>query len=828
MDSSSVKHEIEGRLVQIERQISALQAEKYELKVQLADFESALASSRTSAAPETLTKWSNGDKFTVMDKDLASHAKRLFGISKFRPLQLPVMRAVLSGCDTVAVMPTGSGKSLLYQLPAVMLPGLTLVVSPLRSLMRDQVLQLQAAGVHAAFLAAGQERSHATAVYAAMLGKGGRASSGVGGVKRPRAGHSEVGAGEGVGPPPSPLPGQLKVLFVTPERIAKSKLLKSKLEAAHKSGLLSLLVVDEVHCVSQWGHDFRPDFKQLSVLKAQFPAVPCLGLTATASNKVLQDVQRMLQLTDCQVFRTSVRRPNLFLEVQPKANTASGVAEQLTSIVQQAQGGAGIVYCLSRKDAETCTAALLETGVAAGCYHAWLSDEQRESVHDAWAAGALQVICATVAFGMGINMLRVRFVVHHSLPKSVEGYSQEAGRAGRDGAPARCVLLYRASDVFRQSIMAYSEQGGLAKLYAMAAYAQAAPPRAKAPLAPSSSASTASAATSFTDLRAQHARRGRHALLASAFGEDPVRDCPFGNAGLDESGFPLWCGCDVLVAGTQDTTKTWHAVGVDASHFAAYLAVAVVCIAGKVEDWTCTSAAGVFCGGIEAIPSQLSSPEGASGYTLKQLLAEFHKWDRQQFRRGFHHHQLLQEWSKVTGEPLSPAVSAEKHKRIGQAIEQSAWEEIAVALLLQGVLKEAFSWTAYSTISYLAVGSRAKLKQLCAGKVAVRISVQQNPAESPTLFGQWCSQWSLRGGDSWADLQQATQAASQAEGTAAAAAPRDIADIAPLGNGVRTPGVLPTAAPRAAVVSPPGAPTAASRVSDVVELLSSDSEGDWA
>jgi len=808
MAAGDFKISIKARLSAIESEIMGLEMEREGLRVQLAEFESAVASSRTTAAPDTLLKWSDGTQHTQFDTRLLQSAKDLFGIEKFRPLQLPVMRAVMAGNDAVAVMPTGSGKSLLYQIPATLLPGVALVVSPLRSLMRDQTQQLVAAGVPAAFLAAGQDRSHATAVYASMLGKG--AVPQMGGSKRARS--------EGGGPPDSP-PLQLKVLFVTPERIAKSKLLKSKLEAVHKAGLLSLLVVDEVHCVSQWGHDFRPDFKHLSVLKMQFPSTPCLGLTATASDQVLQDVQGMLRMNDCQVFRTSVRRPNLFLEVQRKANTATAVAEQVAGIVQDAAGGAGIVYCLSRKDAEATTAALLERGFAAGCYHAWLSDEQRESVHDAWAQGSLQVICATVAFGMGINMLHVRFVIHHSMPKSVEGYSQEAGRAGRDGQPARCVLLYHAGDVFRQSIMAYSEKSGLAKLYAMAEYAQATPHKLLAP-----SAAGGGGGVSEAQRKASLARDGRHARLAAAFGEDPVLGCPFGPAGLAKDDFPMWCGCDVLMgrtAGLEPGQGGNPPHQRDVSHLAAYVAVAVACLCAKADAGECSAANGVFCGAACDLPNRMSSSSGAPGLTLKQLLTEFHKWDRKQHKGGFNLQHLQREWrgvQKHAGGSGSASVETD-HKptaRIGQALDSCGWEQLMVALLLRGVLKEAFAWTAYSTISYLTIGSRHQMKQLCSGKLQICMASVNEQAASPGLYQQWCAGWARRNGAKWSELQVATQAVPEAAAIQATVQQGGAMHAAVYSGSSSAAGAA-AAVPRAS----PGPPT------KVVELLSSsDSEDD--
>jgi ATP-dependent DNA helicase Q1 len=723
------------RIGYLSQSIAEFEAERSELRSQLSDFEAESGARAASEAPATLKQWASTEKATPIDLKLHTAAKALFGIQVFRPLQLPVMRSLLAGNDTIAVMPTGSGKSLLFQLPALISEGVSIVVSPLRSLMRDQVRQLKAAGVKAEFLCAGQDRSHAPAVYRAMLH-----SIKSGGTKRPRESGETATSSGAAAPLPLSSDGslQLKLLFVTPERLAKSKLLKSKLEAAHSAGLLRFIIIDEVHCVSQWGHDFRPDFKQLSVLKTQFPDVACLGLTATAGSQVLSDVQKMLRLKNCQVFRTSVRRPNLFLEVQRKAASASGAFAQVARIVQEAEGGAGIVYCLSRKDAEATTSALIDAGVAAGCYHAWLGDEQREAVHDAWSAGHVQVICATVAFGMGINMLHVRFVVHHSLPKSLEGYSQEAGRAGRDGVPARCVLLYRPEDLFRQSVMVYSEQHGLSKLYAVAKYAQ-----------------------NVGDKDASSkAEGGRHAKLASAFGEDARQVCPFGDAGFDKLGYPLWCGCDLLAPAADARVQE------DALHLAAYLAIGVHCCLRNVPEcsWATEQAGSPFASSILSLDAP--KRDVGNGFTFKQLLTEFQKWDRKQAKLGFKLPQLQAAWTIATGKAMNTTAGVTgamkpAAKCIGAVLPNETWGELLISLLLQRILVEHFTWSAYCTFSYIAEGGASRLRQLCGGQIQVfsdTCTGQSAGGGTGQPFMKWSSEWQARDGCSWTLQQQATQA----------------------------------------------------------------------
>ena len=336
---------------------------------------------------------------------LPSLLKQVFGYDSFRPLQQEIMAASLARQDTVAILPTGAGKSLCYQLPALVRDGLTVVVSPLIALMKDQVDQLQAAGVAATFL-------NSTLDPAEL-----------------RARESEL------------TEGKYQLLYVAPERLLAGdfpqKLTRWNVRA---------IAVDEAHCISEWGHDFRPEYRQLATLRDRFPGTPFLALTATATPRVREDIVSQLRLVDPQVFISSFNRPNLSYRVIPKDRPTRQVWEFAAARPQDS----GIVYCQSRKSTEALAAALRAEGISALAYHAGLDPSERSNNQDAFLRDEARVVCATVAFGMGINKPNVRWVIHADLPKNVEGYYQETGRAGRDGLPADCLLLYSRGDVMKQ------------------------------------------------------------------------------------------------------------------------------------------------------------------------------------------------------------------------------------------------------------------------------------------------------------------------------------------------------------------------------------------
>lgn len=350
--------------------------------------------------------------------------RTVFKLDALRPLQGQVIRAILRGEDVLCLMPAGGGKSLCYQLPAVMPESignnsLTLVISPLLALITDQVAALQRLGnVKVAALSSLISKEETTQVLRSLDPPG----------------------------PESPW-----ILYCTPERIVSTKRLMAKLEKVYKSGRLRLIAIDECHCASSWGNDFRPDYRKLGILRQQFPETPVIALTATATTKVCDDVVDLLGIPGAQFFQASINRPNLFYEVVRKPATNDELVKDIASWIQtHFNRSSGIVYVLTRKDAEEFARSLKATGISAEAYHADMDPDKRLGLQAAWYDGSLLVMVATVAFGMGISKPDVRFVIHHSLPKSLENYYQESGRAGRDGLPARCRLYYRFGDYLRQ------------------------------------------------------------------------------------------------------------------------------------------------------------------------------------------------------------------------------------------------------------------------------------------------------------------------------------------------------------------------------------------
>ncbi|CAI9755551.1 unnamed protein product [Fraxinus pennsylvanica] len=433
--------DVEIKLQDVQGQIKSLldqQEELYERQSELKALLDHFESSRSCGEDETsvsLKNWSGTFEWDSQADDIRFN---VFGISSYRINQREIINAIISGRDVLVIMAAGGGKSLCYQLPAVLRNGVSLVVSPLLSLIQDQVMSLAALGIPSFMLTSTTSKEDEKFIYKAL----------------------EKGEGE------------LKILYVTPEKISKSKRFMSKLEKCHHAGRLSLISIDEAHCCSQWGHDFRPDYKNLGILKTQFPDVPLIALTATATKKVQDDLIEMLHIPKCIKFMSTVNRPNLFYMVREKSSVGKLVVDRIAEYIQTSypNNESGIVYCFSRKECEQVAKELRDRGISADYYHADMDVNSREKVHLRWSKSKLQVIVGTVAFGMGINKPDVRFVIHHSLSKSMETYYQESGRAGRDGLPSECLLYFRPADVPRQSSMVFYENSGLQNLYDIVRY----------------------------------------------------------------------------------------------------------------------------------------------------------------------------------------------------------------------------------------------------------------------------------------------------------------------------------------------------------------------
>jgi ATP-dependent DNA helicase RecQ len=344
----------------------------------------------------------------------ASILKETFGYDTFRPLQAEVIDNILARRDTLAVMPTGGGKSLCYQIPSLLLNGLTVVVSPLIALMKDQVEQLRAFGVPSLFL----NSTLSPQEYQENMDY----------VRR----------------------GEVKLMYVAPETLLTSRIL-SLLDSVQ----VDCITIDEAHCISEWGHDFRPEYRQLVEVRKRYPSAVCLALTATATSRVRQDIRTTLKFSSTNEFIASFNRENLYIEVLPKRDAYGQTIELLERYKDQS----GIVYCFSRRQVDELAAYLKMRGYSVRPYHAGLEDTERKRNQEAFIRDDAQIMVATIAFGMGINKPNVRFVIHFDLPKSIEGYYQEIGRAGRDGLPAHCVLFYSYGDVAKINYFIDQKQG---------------------------------------------------------------------------------------------------------------------------------------------------------------------------------------------------------------------------------------------------------------------------------------------------------------------------------------------------------------------------------
>lgn len=339
-----------------------------------------------------------------------------FGFKNFLPLQKEVIADVLKNKDTLVVLPTGGGKSLCYQLPAVMLPGITLVISPLIALMKDQVGSLKDNNIKATYLNSSL------------------------GIREERAVKEEIQK------------GGTKLLYIAPERMLKPEFIDFM--SALK---VSLIAIDEAHCISEWGHDFRPEYRNIASLRKLFPNVPIIALTASATTRVRQDIARQLEFKNHSLHTASFDRSNLRYYVRPKHETYT----QILNYIEDHPGDSGIIYCHSRAGVNNIVASLISDGVEALPYHAGLPTKERTENQEQFMKGKVKVMAATIAFGMGIDKSDIRFVIHHDLPKNLEGYYQETGRAGRDNESADCILFFSYADKMKHEFFIKKSQNPL-------------------------------------------------------------------------------------------------------------------------------------------------------------------------------------------------------------------------------------------------------------------------------------------------------------------------------------------------------------------------------
>lgn len=491
--------EVEHRLDVLQEQLDSLNAEKTKLvavrnsiaqQIQQAVDEEEEAEQRVFREANLKIVWKSPKDF-AWSPYVPELARHFFNLDGFRPGQLETINATLSQRDVFMIAATGHGKSLTYQLPALLHDSFTLVISPLVSLSRDQVLGLADKGIKAAMVSAQTPKDEEKQILDEMLF--GSAGSGVAGASK-AAGKMPLAPGARASGPPDYAAylknlsddeglydGSLRLVYVTPEKLNKSKRFLNHLEKCYARGRIARIVIDEAHCVSQFSHDFRVDYKKLGIVKQLFPGVPLLCLSATCPPSLVASCFEILGLRNiesdarsgCLVFTTELYRPNLHYSVVPKSSSADSQADEIASWIQDNHPkDTGIVYCLTRKDSEAMAQGLIDRGISAGFYHADCDPAYRDKVHRSWRDKKLAVVCATIAFGLGIDLPDVRFVVHSSIAKSVEGYYQESGRAGRDGKDADCVLFYRPSDYSRLSAMCAGDAEGKRGVLGMLRYCE--------------------------------------------------------------------------------------------------------------------------------------------------------------------------------------------------------------------------------------------------------------------------------------------------------------------------------------------------------------------